>query len=46
MKKTGKGGLGHLQKGKKQERQVLPSKIPMEAQTHPRTAKRPHRRMA
>jgi hypothetical protein len=46
MKKTGKSGLGHLQKMKKQERQILASKIHMETQSHPRTAKRPHRRMA
>jgi hypothetical protein len=46
MKKTGKSGLGHLQKVKKQERQILASKIHMETQSHPRPAKRPHRRMA
>jgi hypothetical protein len=46
MKKTGKGGLGHLMKVKKQEHQILASKIHMVAQSHPRTAKRPFRRMA
>jgi len=46
MKKTGKSGLGHLQKVKKQEHEILASKIHMEMRSHPRTAKRPYRRMA